>query len=255
MEEHDFPVTLGRDFAGFVEQVGSDVSRYRLGDEVYGFLPAVNPSVHDGSWSELITVPEDDFVTPKPRSLEPARAGAAPLAGITALAARDALAPTNDQTILVIGATGGVGSFFVQLASNAGAHVVAPAFPEDEGYLRELGADEILDRNADLETTFRERHENRGRRDPRRRLLRTARIAAERRRTSRLAAWRRRGRPAALQLVAQPTPKNLQRLGELLDDGTLRVHLQKTYELADAADALQELSNNHTQGKLGLAIT
>jgi NADPH:quinone reductase len=80
MAEHDFPVTLGRDFAGLVEQVGSDVSRYRLGNEVYGFLPAVNPSVHDGSWSELITVPEDDFVALKPRSLEPARAGAAPLA-------------------------------------------------------------------------------------------------------------------------------------------------------------------------------
>ena len=68
MAEHDFPVTLGRDYAGVVEHAGSDTTRYRAGDEVYGFVPATNPTVHDGSWAELIVVPESGWVARKPAS-------------------------------------------------------------------------------------------------------------------------------------------------------------------------------------------
>ena len=133
MAEHVFPVILGRDFAGTVQQVGSDVGRYRVGDEVVGFLLHANPAVHEGSWAELIAVPEDNYVTAKPPTLDFEHAGAAPLAAVTALAALDALAPTAGETVLVVGATGGVGSFFVQLAAAAGATVIAPALTEDEG--------------------------------------------------------------------------------------------------------------------------
>jgi NADPH2:quinone reductase len=131
MVEHDFPVTLGRDFAGTVEQTGSSVGRYQPGDEVYGFLLHANPTIHDGSWTELIVVPEDDFVAANPGSLDRAHAGAAPLAGITALAALDALVPAQGETVLVIGATGGVGTLFAQLAANADVHLIVPALPED----------------------------------------------------------------------------------------------------------------------------
>ncbi len=93
MVEHEFPITLGRDFAGVVERVGTGVGRYRAGDEVFGFLVHANPTVHAGSWAELITVPEDVSVAAKPRRLDFARSGAAPLAAITSLAAFDALAP------------------------------------------------------------------------------------------------------------------------------------------------------------------
>ena len=119
MAEHEFPVTLGRDFAGVVEQVGSGVSGYRAGDEVFGFVLHADPAVQDGSWAELITISEE-IVAQKPRSLDFAQAGAAPLAAISALAAFDALAPAAGETVLVVGAPGGVGSFFVQLAADAG---------------------------------------------------------------------------------------------------------------------------------------
>jgi NADPH:quinone reductase-like Zn-dependent oxidoreductase len=145
MAEHEFPVILGRDYAGVVEQVGSGVSRHGVGDEVFGFLPHANPTVHDGSWAELIAVPEDNFVAAKPRSLDFHRAGAAPLAGISAIAALDALVPAEGETVLVVGASGGVGSFFVQLAAAAGANVIAPALPEDHDYLRRLGVGELID--------------------------------------------------------------------------------------------------------------
>ena len=125
--EHEFPVVLGRDFAGVVERVGADVTRFRDGDEVFGFLTHANPTVRDGSWCELIVVPETDSAWERPRNVGLPEAGAAPLAAITALAALDALALEPGETVLAVGATGGVGSFFVQLAAAAGAHVIATA--------------------------------------------------------------------------------------------------------------------------------
>ncbi len=228
MVEHDFPVTLGRDFAGTIEQVGEGVERYQVGDEVFGFLLYANPTVHAGSWTELITLPEDNFGAGKPRNLDMARAGAAPLAAITALAALDVLALAEGETVLVIGAAGGVGSFFVQLAVNAGAHMIALGLPEDIDYLRELGATEILDRNADVGTTVRERHPDGA--DaildvvsfmPQDSLLKEGgRLASP-------LGTAGEG-PGRFNLMAQPTPENLQRLAELLDDGTLRVPIQNS---------------------------
>src|SRR5215204_2594423 len=158
MVEHAFPVVLGRDYAGVVEQACSDVRRYTEGEEVYGFVPAANPTVHDGTWAELIVVPEDNFVAGKPAGVEFAEAGAAPLAGITALSALDALGVSEGDTVLVVGANGGVGSFFVQLATNAGATAIAPGLPEDEDYLRDLGVSEVLDRDADVASLVHERY-------------------------------------------------------------------------------------------------
>ncbi len=86
MAEYAFPVTLGRDFAGVVETVGSGVSRYQPGDRVYGFLVHANPTVHDGSWADYLVVPEDTSVARKPDSVDVGMAGAAPLAAVTALA-------------------------------------------------------------------------------------------------------------------------------------------------------------------------
>jgi NADPH:quinone reductase len=252
--EHIFPVTLGRDFAGVVEQVGSGVSRYQVGDEVFGFLLHANPTVHDGSWAELITVPEDNFASAKPRKLDFAQAGAAPLAAITALAAFDALAPAEGETVLVVGAAGGVGSFFVQLAAHAGATVIAPALPEDSDYLHGLGVSELIDRNGDVAAAIREAHP--GGVDA---ILDVASPTPD---TSLLREGGRLASPLGaagegqgrFNIMAESTPANLQRLAEVLDDGTVRVQIQRSYPLDQAGDALQALPNTHTQGKLGLTI-
>ncbi|HEX6702345.1 MAG TPA: NADP-dependent oxidoreductase [Gaiellaceae bacterium] len=253
MLPHELPVTLGRDFAGVVEGIGGGVSGYRAGDEVFGFLPIANPTVHDGSWAELITVPEDDFVASKPRDVGMAEAGAAPLAAITALAALDALAPARDETLLVIGAAGGVGSFFVQLAAQAGAHVIAPALADDADHLRELGVGETFDRKADLNASVRERCPDGV--DAILDLVNHVPQEALLKDGGRLASTLGAAGdgPQRFNLVAQPSVANLRRLAELLDDRILRVHIKQSFELADAAGALQALSDSHTQGKLGLA--
>jgi NADPH2:quinone reductase len=130
--EYEFPVILGRDYAGIVEQVGPEVTRYAVGDDVFGFILQANPTVRDGSWAELIAVPGDISIAPVPTGVDLAAIGATPVAGITAMLAIDALELSEGDTLLVVGAPGGVGSFAVQLGVRAGAMVVAPALPEDE---------------------------------------------------------------------------------------------------------------------------
>jgi len=252
--EHEFPVTLGRDFAGTVEQVGSRVGRYEVGAEVFGFVLHANPTVHEGSWAELIAVPEDNSVAPKPRSLDFAHAGAAPLSAISAIAALDALAPAEGEHVLVIGAAGGVGSFFVQLASATGANVIAPALPEDYEYLRELGAVELIDRNADVAAAVREVHPDGV--DAILDLVSPTPDASLLNEGGRLASTLGAAGegPGRFNLMAEPTPANLQRLAQLLDDGTLVVRIQRSYRLEQAGEALQALPTTHTQGKLSVTL-
>ena len=254
MAEHEFPVTLGRDFAGVVEQVGPAVRRYRVGDEVFGFILHANPTVHDGSWAELIAVPDDNFLAPKPRTLDFRHAGAAPLAAISALAAHDALAPAQGETVLVVGAAGGVGSFFVQLAAAAGATVIAPALPEDHDYLRGQGVSELVDRDADVAAAVRGSHP-----DGVDAILDVvsptpdASLLADGGRLASTIGAAGEG-PGRFDVMAVPTPANLLRLAELLDNGTLRVRIERSYRLEQAGEALQALPAIHTQGKIAVTI-
>jgi len=258
MVEHEFPILLGRDFAGVVERAGSDVSGISEGDEVFGFIPGMSPTVHDGSWAELIAVPES-VATRKPESVDTASAGAAALAAITAMSALDALGVSEGDTILVVGANGGVGSSAVQMAANAGATVIAPALPEDEEYLRELGVGEILPREADVAALVHERYP-----EGIEALLDLVSYAPEGfdthaevlhddgRGASPLSAA---GEGSERHNVwAMPTQEHLQRLARLLEAGTLRVPIQQTYEFDQAGEALRALSTEHTQGKRAIRV-
>jgi NADPH2:quinone reductase len=254
--EHDYPVILGRDYAGVVEQVGAEVTDYAEGDSVFGFVLHANPSVHDGSWAELITVSQDMSVAPAPEGVDAATAGAAPLAGITAITAIDALELSDGDTVLIVGATGGVGSLAVQLAVQAGATVTASALPEDGDYLRDLGVSQLLPRDADLTATARDRYP-----DGFDAVLDLVNYAPD----APAALVKDGGRvasptgaagegPGRTMVMAAPTRENLQRLAHLLADGTLRVPIQATYDLDQAPDALSKLTSTHTQGKLAIRV-
>jgi NADPH:quinone reductase-like Zn-dependent oxidoreductase len=157
MMDYEFPVVLGRDFAGVVAGVGPDVRRYRAGDEVMGFVGG--STLHDGTWAEYVLTPEDAYVAPKPADLDFVTAAALPLAGAAALLAVDAVAPAVDETVLVVGAGGGVGGFAVQFAAQRGARVIATAKAGDEQRLRQFGAAETIDYTTDdVAATVRERH-------------------------------------------------------------------------------------------------
>lgn len=157
MMPYEFPVVLGRDFAGVVQRIGPGASRYRAGDEVIGFV--FKPTLHEGTWADYVVVPQDGYLAPKPAGLGFGQAGALPLAGAAALLAVDTVAPSQGERVLVVGAGGGVGGYAVQLAAGRGARVIATARPGDEQRLRALGAAETIDFTTyDVATVVRERH-------------------------------------------------------------------------------------------------
>jgi len=259
MLEHEFPIILGRDYAGVVEEVGSGVTRYGAGVDVFGFVLHANPTVHDGSWAELIAVPEDISIAHAPADVDASETGAAPLAAISAITAVDALDLSGTSTVLVVGATGGVGSVAVQLAAQAGATVIAPALPEDEEYLRGLGVATIVDRNGDVAAAVRESHPDGV--DALIDLVSYTPDALD----AYLAAVRPDGRvastngaagdgPGRVNVMAVPTPENLERLARLLEAGTITIPIQESFPLAQAGDALEALVTRHTQGKLAITV-
>ena len=129
---------LGADLAGMVERIGSKVTRFQPGDEVYGTTA--------GSFAELVSVGEDVSLAPKPARLSFEQAAAVPVAALTALQAlRDKGSVEADQAVLVNGAAGGVGTFTVQIAKALGAEVTAVCSSRNVEMVAGLGADEVID--------------------------------------------------------------------------------------------------------------
>ncbi|RJQ53180.1 MAG: NADP-dependent oxidoreductase [Actinobacteria bacterium] len=153
---YTLPLVLGRDFAGVVEGLGSQVTRFRYGDEAFGFIAL--PRLQ-GSWADFITLPQDAIVSTKPAGLDFVQAGALPLAGLTGMLGFEAVDPKPGDVVLIVGATGGVGSYATQLAKAHGVTVIATAKPEEEGYVRGQGAAETVDYSTrDVAAAVRERH-------------------------------------------------------------------------------------------------
>jgi NADPH2:quinone reductase len=252
MAEYEFPVTLGRDFAGVVEQVGANVSQHAGGDAVYGFVRHASPAVHEGGWADYAVVPQG-LVGRKPASVDVSSAGVAPVAGLTAIAGLDALELSSGDSVLIIGATGGVGTFFVQLAAAAGAHVIAPARDDDREYLDELGVSEVLERDSDPIEQVRERFPAGV--DALLDLVSFAPDASVLKEGGRLASplGAAGEGPGRANVMASGTTENLERLATFLDTGALRVKIQDTYPLEQAGSALESLTGTHTRGKLAIA--
>ncbi|MDP1749110.1 MAG: NADP-dependent oxidoreductase [Reyranella sp.] len=147
-----FPVILGRDFSGVVSalgaDVGADVGDLKIGDEVFGVLEAGR----DGTYCEKIAIGAA-IVARKPPALSHVDATALALTGLTAIRAiEDTLKLKAGETILIQGGAGGVASFAIQLAKHLGARVITTSSAGNLAWMRELGADQVIDYNA---TDFR----------------------------------------------------------------------------------------------------
>jgi NADPH2:quinone reductase len=259
MMPHDFPAVVGRDFAGIVESVGAGWSDVEVGDEVLGFVPSF-PPLKVGSFAELVGGPSL-IIAGKPPQLSWAEAAAIPLAGATALDAVDSLHLEAGDVAVVAGATGGVGTFAVQLAAQRGAIVVATAHPGDEdAYVRSLGAVETVDYgDASTVDALRERYP-----DGVAALLDLANRGED---FAAIVALVRDGGHAATTLGAAdadalaardvkatnvrgaPTPENLAWLAEEAAAARLRIPIQQTFSFTDV-DAALEAFQAGTRGKL-----
>lgn len=139
-----FPMVLGADAAGVVEGVGQGATRFSRGDELFGQL-LISPIGSAGTYAEYVAVSEDAPLARVPDGLDPVLAAALPTAGGAALAMLDLLEPLDGKTVLIVGAGGGIGSFAVQLAARAGAHVIANVREDAAERVRSYGADETVD--------------------------------------------------------------------------------------------------------------
>lgn len=149
---YQLPITLGQDVAGTVVATGPGVTTLEAGDPVFGVHFEV--PFHAGTWAEEVAVSASQLAK-RPTGLDVATAGALGLAGTAAKLAIDAVDPGPGDTVLISGATGGVGVIAVQLAKAAGATVLATARADQAEFVRQLGADEAIDYAGDLAVEIR----------------------------------------------------------------------------------------------------
>jgi NADPH:quinone reductase-like Zn-dependent oxidoreductase len=264
MMPHALPTIVGRDLAGIVRAVGADRTDVAVGDEVLGFITSDVP-LHDGTWAELVVGGANLILAPKPAGLDWGAAAAIPLAASTALDSVDAVDPKPGDTVLVIGATGGVGSFAVQFAAARGARVLASARPgEETDLVLGLGAAEAIDYTVpDLADAIRRLAPdgvaslidtvNRGEAfAPLAALVRDGGRASTTLGAADEAALAERG-IIATNVRGTPTTEKLARLAGLADDGTLQVPIQATFALEDYAKAVEAFTTG-TRGKLVLTV-
>jgi NADPH:quinone reductase-like Zn-dependent oxidoreductase len=245
-----FPAGQGSDLAGVVDEVGDGVAGVAVGDEVIGFT-------HDrASQAELVAV-DADHLTPRPPGVPWEVAGALFVVGATAYAAVRAVAPGKDDTVVISGAAGGVGTIAVQLARLAGARVVGLASPPHHDWLLDRGIVPV-DYGDGVEERIHDAADGRidafidtfggGYVD----LAISLGIAPERIDT--IVDW------TAAQRYGVRTDGNmagaragvLAELAGMIDSGRLDLPIARTYPLADVREAYRELEQRHTLGKIVL---
>ncbi len=263
--DQKFPFVLGQDFAGLASETGDRVTKYRRGERVFGI------SDH-GTYAEYALVPEDDREQPIakiPDSVGDADAAALPTAGLTALAAVEALHVAKGTTLLVLGATGGVGSFAVQMAHDRGARVIGTARSSNESLARALGVDEFIayDRQ-NVPDAVKAAHP--GGIDAALDLVDddnaikalAAIVCAGGRIVSTIRAadvdWFARQKISAQNLRVFEAPQfshaGLRTLLELLEQGRIRVMIAGERALSDAVAALEESKSGAVDGKLVITV-
>jgi NADPH:quinone reductase-like Zn-dependent oxidoreductase len=255
MMEHRYPVVLGKDFAGTVEAVGDGVTRFAAGDRVFGVV--TKAFLGDGGFGEYVVVGDQLGIAAIPDGLDTTTAGALGLAGAAAVDAVDAAAPQAGETVLVSGATGGVGAIAVQYAAAAGARVIATARPGAEADLvRSLGASEVVDHTGDLaaqvrglapagvDVVFHLAGDGAA----------LAGLLAEKGRLASTLGLGPEQHPAAISIMATPTVQTLDRLAADVVAGTLSVPVERTYALAEVPAAFGDFAGG-TLGKLAIILS
>ncbi|HET6294737.1 MAG TPA: NAD(P)-dependent alcohol dehydrogenase [Kribbella sp.] len=248
----------GRDVAGVVEAVGSEITKFKVGDEVYGTC--------DGSFAEYTTAPEGRLAL-KPSSLGFDQAAVVPISGGTALQGLRDL--KSGQKALIIGAAGGVGTFAVQLAKARGAHVTGVCSTTKLDLVCALGADEVIDYTRDKLTGqydfivdtagTRSLRELRGALSPRGTLVMVGGETG-----GRLTGGMERVLGAAVLslfvgqklrgLISTEDGKVYDELTEIIEAGDLSPVIGHTYSLPEAPDAVRQLTTSHARGKIVITV-
>jgi NADPH:quinone reductase-like Zn-dependent oxidoreductase len=261
------PIILGTDFAGTVESVGGAVTRFKPGDEVFGG--------HQGAFADYLALPESGPVVRKPSDITFEEAAAVPVAAVTALqAVRDHGRVQPGQKVLVNGASGGVGSYALQLANLLGAAVTAVCSTRNVDQAHSLGADRVIDYSREDFTRSAERYDvlldiagSHSWSESTRVLERTGTYVLVGASTftvfggsrtlshilrARLSSLFRR--PRFVFFIARLAKEDLAYLADLLASRRIKAVIDREYRLEQVAQAMAYMGEGHARGKIVLRI-
>jgi alcohol dehydrogenase len=255
-----FPSTLGGDFSGIVKQIGEDddiSSDFKQGDEVYGYASVLNDG--SGAFAELALVNKDSIAY-KPKSLNYVEAAGLPLVGFCAWQALvENIGLSKDQKILIHGGAGGIGSIAIQLANHLGAYVTTTVSTNDKQFVQELGADHIIDYkkenfedvihdyDAVLDTVGGETYIRSFK------VLKKGGIIVSTLEQPNSELMNQYGIRAIFQF-AQVNRERLTKLAQWVDQNNVKVNVDKTFSLDEAAKALDYQKDVHPRGKVVLTV-
>lgn len=255
--------TLGADIAGVVEAVGSQISEFKVGDEVFG-------ACGSGGFAEYVCAREKNIVL-KPANVTFEQAAAVPVAAITALQGlRKAGAILPGQKVMIHGASGGVGTFAVQIAKARGAEVTAVNSTRNIEMVRQIGADHVIDYTQEDFVKNGQRYDlifgvngNRSIFDYKEALAPRGNFVLaggsgyrQMLQTMLLGKWlsEENGRQIMSMGIAQIVKEDLLILKEMLESGQIKPVIDKCYPLPEAADAVRYVEDVHAKGKVVISV-
>ena len=258
-------IVRGTDVAGTVEAVGSGVTRFRPGDEVFGWS--------NGSFADYAAASEG-ALAPKPANLTYEQAASVPMAGLVALQAlRDHGKVRAGQKVLINGASGGIGTFAVQIAKSLGAHVTGVCSTRNVDLVRSLSADHVIDYSQEDFTRSGQRYDfildnvaNHSLTDLRRALTPTGtlvpngggfnhRWVASGGRLIRAVVLFRFGSQRLGRFLVSPKHEDLVVLKELIEAGKVTPVLDHAYPLSDTRQAIDHVAGGHARGKVAITVS
>jgi NADPH:quinone reductase-like Zn-dependent oxidoreductase len=247
---------LGTDIAGQVETVGRDVKQFQPRDDVFGDMGGFG----FGAFAEYVSVPENTLA-PKPANLTFEEAAAVPQYAVVALQGlRDKGQIQPGQKVLINGASGGIGTFAVQIAKSFGAEVTGVCSTRNLDMVRSIGADHVIDYTQEDFTQKEQRYDlildivaNRSVSDNKRALNPTGSYVAVAFSTSALFARGSEGKKA-VQLSHEPNVNDLVYVKELIEAGKVVPVIDRSYPLSEVAEAVRYYGEGHPAGKVVITV-
>lgn len=253
-----FPATLGGDFSGVIKEVGGGVSGLNVDDEVYGQAGVLLGG--SGSFAEYALAPAQN-VARKPKNLKYTEAASLPLAGVSAVQGLfDHIKLEKGQKILIHGGAGGIGSFAIQLAKHVGAYVATTASARDAEYAKGLSADQVIDYTSqkfeDSVKDFDAVFDTVGGETYARSfsVLKKGGVIVSMGEQPNQELMGKYGVNAISQFT-QVTRERLEKLTGLVEQGVVKVHIDKVFSLDEAAEALTYLETGKPKGKVVIKVT
>ena len=256
-----FPSTLGADFSGIIKQLGEGASNSGLkqGDEVYGQASVVFNG-GSGAFAELALV-EKDRIAHKPKTLNHIEAAGLPTVGVSAWQGIiENIRLSRDQKILIHGGAGGIGSIAIQLAKRLGVYVATTASTNDEQFVQELGANQVIDYETenfedilhDYDAVFDTVGGDTYKRSFKV-LKKGSGMITSMLEQPNSELMNRYGVKAFVQFT-QANRQLLTKLGEWVDQNNIKVNIAKTFSIDEAADALDYQKDVHPRGKVVITV-